>query len=44
MKRELVRDLLRLRRRTPCAAVADPPHGTHREGIAAPPERTVTPG
>ncbi len=41
MKRELVRDLLRLRRRTPCAAVADPPHGTHREGIAAPPERTA---
>jgi succinate dehydrogenase / fumarate reductase iron-sulfur subunit len=41
MKRELVRDLLRLRRgRTP-APVAEAPHGTPREGIAAPPARTA---
>src|SRR5450759_3382004 len=42
MKRELVSDLLRLRRRRPPAAVAETPHGTPREGIAAPPARTVT--
>ena len=43
MKRELVSDLLRLRRRRAPAAVAEAPHGTPREGIAAPPARTVTP-
>jgi succinate dehydrogenase / fumarate reductase iron-sulfur subunit len=42
MKRELVLDLLRLRRRKAPAAVAEAPHGTPREGIAAPPARTVT--
>jgi hypothetical protein len=43
MKRELVRDLLRLRRRRPCAPVAEPPHSAPREGIASPPPRTATP-
>ena len=42
MKRDLVVDLLRLRRRRPPAPVADEPHGTPREGIAAPPPRTAT--
>ena len=43
MKRELVFDLLRLRRRKAPAAVAEAPHGTPREDIPAPPARTVTP-
>jgi succinate dehydrogenase / fumarate reductase, iron-sulfur subunit len=42
MKRELVRDLLHLRRRRTCAPVAEPPLGTPREGITPPPPRTVT--
>jgi len=42
MKRELVSDLLRLRRRRPPAAVAETPHGTPREEIPPPPARTVT--
>jgi succinate dehydrogenase / fumarate reductase iron-sulfur subunit len=41
MKRELVRDLLRLRRGKAPAPVAPEPRGTPREGIAAPPPRTV---
>jgi succinate dehydrogenase / fumarate reductase, iron-sulfur subunit len=43
MKRDMVTDLLRLRRRRAPAAVAEEPHGTPREGIAAPPPRTVAP-
>ena len=42
MKRQLVSDLLRLRRRTPPAAVAEAPHGTMRDDIPAAPPRTVT--
>ena len=42
MKRDLVLDLLRLRRRRPPAAVAEAPHGTPREGTVPAPARTVT--
>jgi succinate dehydrogenase / fumarate reductase iron-sulfur subunit len=42
MKRELVRDLLHLRRRTGPAPVAVAPRGTPREGITPAPARTVT--
>ena len=42
MKRELVSDLLRLRRRRQPAAVAEAPHGARREEIPAAPPRTVT--
>jgi len=42
MKQDLVLDLLRLRRRRPPAALAEAPHGTMREDIAAAPTRTVT--
>ncbi len=42
MKRELVSDLLRLRRRRPPAAVTEAPHGTPGEDIAPAPARTVT--
>lgn len=41
MKRDLVLDLLRLRRHGPPAPVAEAPHGTRREDIAAPPARTA---
>ncbi|MCU0483607.1 MAG: succinate dehydrogenase iron-sulfur subunit, partial [Chloroflexi bacterium] len=41
MKRDLVTDLLRLRRHGSPAPVADEPRGTPREGVAAPPPRTV---
>jgi succinate dehydrogenase / fumarate reductase iron-sulfur subunit len=42
MKRDLVLDLLRLRRRRRApAGVVEAPRGTPREGIAAPPARTV---
>jgi hypothetical protein len=44
MKRELVLDLLRLRRHGPPAPVAEAPHGTPREGITPAPQRTVTEG
>jgi succinate dehydrogenase / fumarate reductase iron-sulfur subunit len=44
MKRELVRDLLHLRRgRTP-AGLCEVPHGTPHEGITPAPARTVTEG
>jgi succinate dehydrogenase / fumarate reductase iron-sulfur subunit len=42
MKRDLVSDLLRLRRRRLPAAVAEEPHGTRREDIAPAPPRTAT--
>jgi succinate dehydrogenase / fumarate reductase iron-sulfur subunit len=42
MKRELVSDLLHVRRRRPPAPVAEPPHGARREEIPAAPPRTVT--
>jgi succinate dehydrogenase / fumarate reductase iron-sulfur subunit len=42
MKRELVRDLLHLRRRRVPAPVAEPPHGTPREGITPAPARTAS--
>jgi len=42
MKRELVRDLLRMRRHQPCAGVAEAPHGSRHEEIPAAPPRTVT--
>lgn len=44
MKQDLVLDLLRLRRRRPPAPVASAPSGSPREGIAAPPPRTASPG
>lgn len=44
MKRDLVFDLLRLRRRKPPAAVAEAPHGLPREGIPPAPPRTVPEG
>jgi succinate dehydrogenase / fumarate reductase iron-sulfur subunit len=42
MKRELVRDLLHLRRDRSPAPLAAAPKGTPREGITPPPPRTVT--
>jgi succinate dehydrogenase / fumarate reductase iron-sulfur subunit len=42
MKRELVSDLLRLRRRRSPAALAEAPHGTRREDIVPAPPRTAT--
>ena len=42
MKREMVSDLLRMRKRREPAPVVQPPKGPRREGIPAAPERTVT--
>lgn len=44
MKREMVLDLVRLRRRREPAPVVQPPKGPRREEIPAAPERTVTQG
>ena len=41
MKRDLVLDLLRLRRRAPAAPVADAPNGARRSDIPEPPPRTA---
>jgi hypothetical protein len=44
MKREMVSDLLRMRKRREPAPVVQPPNGPRREEIPAAPERTVTEG